>query len=191
MSDDAREARPDPSHLVRALVAAHRPGQRVEHVTLLGAGTDHVAYLVDATLVVRCATAHSAEARADAVVREARLLRAVARLSPLPVPAPAFVDPAAGCLGYPLLAGVPLLALPVATRAARADAVAHALGAFLAALHGGTEATHEAWAELAAAFESASSEASKAFHWMEMQQAKGDMLGVIGGAAGDAPGLVM
>lgn len=42
------------------------------------------------------------------------------------------------------------------------------------------------WVEMgkqdAAAFMKAASEASKAFHWMEMQQSKGDMLGVNGGA---------
>lgn len=46
------------------------------------------------------------------VVRQARLLRAVASLSPLPVPVPAFVDPGAGCLAYARLPGVPLLVVP-------------------------------------------------------------------------------
>lgn len=112
----------DTGERVRAVVAAHLPGYRVESVTRLGAGLDNVAYEVNGDLIVRFGTGVDAD-------REARLLTAVGNLSPLPVPVPRFTD--AGCLAYPKLPGVPLL------DAAGVDGVpvAAALGGLLAALH--------------------------------------------------------
>jgi aminoglycoside phosphotransferase (APT) family kinase protein len=111
---------------VRRLVAAHRPGHPVGPVVPLGAGLDHTAFEVDG-LVVRFANGPGSG------VREARLLAAVAAVSPLPVPRPVFADDT--CLAYPKLPGVPLLDRPEPERTRHARAVAAALGGLLAALH--------------------------------------------------------
>jgi len=97
-------------------------------VTPLGEGLDHVTYDVDGELVVRFAREPDPE-RLD---RETRLLAAMARVSPLPVPEPVLAVPDLGCLAYPRLPGVPLLELAPP----RPAAIAATLGAFLAALHG-------------------------------------------------------
>lgn len=117
---------------VRRLVRAHLPGHPDAPVERMGEGADHVAYRVAERLIVRFAK------KADDVQREARLLSAVADVSPLPVPVPAFVDAQAGCLAYAILSGVPLLHLPAAERARHGAAAAPMLGEFLAALHGAT-----------------------------------------------------
>jgi aminoglycoside phosphotransferase (APT) family kinase protein len=70
--------------------------------------------------------------RADAIRREAALLAAVARISTLPVPEPAFADPEAGFIAYRRLPGHPLMYHPVAEPAL----VAPELGRFLGHLHG-------------------------------------------------------
>jgi aminoglycoside phosphotransferase (APT) family kinase protein len=116
--------------VVRRLVRAHLPGHPDAPVERVGEGADHVAYRVAGRLIVRFAK------EADDVEREARLLRAVADVSPLPVPVPAFTDTAAGCLAYAILPGAPLLHLPAADRARHGVAGASVLGGFLAALHG-------------------------------------------------------
>jgi len=100
------------------------PGLEIASVRRLGAGLDNVAYLVNGELVVRFRRSEPAE-----VEREARLLRFVATISPLPVPAPAIVDAGRGCLAYRLLPGVPLLSLTDRPE------VAAQLGDFLAVLH--------------------------------------------------------
>lgn len=120
---------------VRRLVAAHLDGHPVHPVERLGEGTDHVAYRVAGRLIVRFAMEPDASARAELTRRELDLLRAVAGVSPLAVPAPVFADPDAGCLAYVALPGVPLLTLGAAERASRAAGVTRELGAFLAALH--------------------------------------------------------
>jgi aminoglycoside phosphotransferase (APT) family kinase protein len=112
---------------VRDVLAEHLPGHRVDSVELLGAGLDNVAYEVNGELIVRFAN----DGDAASVDREARLLVAVAGISPLPVPRPCFTAPERGCLAYRKLAGIPLLELP----SARAEPVAAVLGEFLAALH--------------------------------------------------------
>jgi aminoglycoside phosphotransferase (APT) family kinase protein len=114
---------------VRRILAAHLPDHPAESVTPLGAGLDNVTYDVDGELVVRFARAPDPE-RTD---REARLLAAVARVSPLPVPEPVLAVPGLGCLAYRRLPGTPLLDLP---RPPRVATIAGALGGFLAALHG-------------------------------------------------------
>lgn len=113
---------------VRGLLAVHRPGYRIDSVVLLGAGTDNVAFEVNDELIVRFA------ARPDPVVvdREARLLSAVAALSPLPVPTPVFTVPEQGCVAYFKLPGVPLLDLP---QLRSRTSIAAALGGLLAILH--------------------------------------------------------
>jgi aminoglycoside phosphotransferase (APT) family kinase protein len=111
---------------VRRLVAAHRPGHPVGPVVPLGAGLDHTAFEVDG-LVVRFGPGPGSARR------EARLLAAVAAVSPLPVPRPVFADDT--CLAYPKLPGVPLLDRPGPERARLAPAVGVALGGLLAAVH--------------------------------------------------------
>src|SRR5919204_3247117 len=97
---------------VGRMVAAHLPDARVDAVVQLGEGTDNLAYEVDGELIVRCGKERDAAARAARVNREARLLAAVAAISPLPVPEPSFTVPEQGCLAYRKLPGVPLLDLP-------------------------------------------------------------------------------
>ena len=78
---------------VRRLVVANLPGYRVESVVVVGEGTDHLAYEVNGELIVRWAKEPEPAARVAQVDREARLLAAVAAVSPLPVPEPSFVMP--------------------------------------------------------------------------------------------------
>lgn len=110
------------------------PGLEIASVRRLGAGLDNVAYLVNGELVVRWRRTDPAD-----VEREARLLRFVAGVSPLPVPAPEIVDAGRGCLAYRLLPGVPLLSLTdrpgVGPRLGDRSGVGPQLGDFLAALH--------------------------------------------------------
>jgi aminoglycoside phosphotransferase (APT) family kinase protein len=126
---------------VRGVVAAHLPGYRVDSVVRLGAGTDNVAYEVNGELVVRFSRApdsgapDSGEPDPERVTNEARLLVAVAEVSPLAVPVPAFTDPERGCLAYRKLPGRPLLDLRRHGRSDQEESVAATLGEFLAALH--------------------------------------------------------
>jgi aminoglycoside phosphotransferase (APT) family kinase protein len=97
----------------------------------LGGGTDNTAYEVDGELVVRLARDPDPGRRAEAVRREAALLAAVGRLSPIPVPEPVFADPGAGALAYRKLPGRPLDRSPVP----HPERLGPALGRFLSALH--------------------------------------------------------
>src|SRR2546429_354982 len=114
---------------VAGVVAAHLPGYEVHTVGRLGAGQDNIAFEVNGELVVR----FGKDPDPDRVAREARLLAAVAAISPLPVPEPVFTAPARGCLAYRKLPGRPLLEVPVGP--AHTRAIAAALGGLLAALH--------------------------------------------------------
>lgn len=125
----------DPLAVVRDLVREHLPDLRVDSVVLLGEGLDNRAHEVDGELIVRCAKEPDAARRAALVTREARLLAAVADVSPLPVPEPLFTDAERGALAYRKLPGVPLLDLPPHLRSAHAVPVAAVLGELLAALH--------------------------------------------------------
>ena len=78
----------------------------------VGEGSDNLAYEVDGELIVRWSKEPDPAARAARVDREARLLAAVASISPLPVPVPSFTVAEQGCLAYRKLPGVPLLDLP-------------------------------------------------------------------------------
>ncbi len=116
---------------IRALLSRHLPGYEVRSLARLGEGWDHVAYEVNAELIVRGSKEADPSARAAGTRREAELLAAVAELSPLPVPAPVFADPEAGVLAYRKLPGLPLLGHPVAEPAR----LAAPLGEFLSRLH--------------------------------------------------------
>jgi aminoglycoside phosphotransferase (APT) family kinase protein len=120
---------------VRWLVAAHLPGYQVDSVVQVGEGTDNLAYEVNGELIVRWTKEPDAAARAARVQREARLLAAVAAISPLPVPEPSFTVAEQGCLAYRKLPGLPLLDLPQGQRSAHASSIAATLGELLTALH--------------------------------------------------------
>ena len=116
---------------IRAALARHRPHREVRTVVPLGGGVDHRAYEVDGELIVRISRGGDDGPGDDDPDREARLLTAVGRLSPLPVPLPVFSDPETGVLAYAKVPGVPLLGRPVSAP----GPLAAALGGFLTALH--------------------------------------------------------
>ncbi|MBV1850549.1 phosphotransferase family protein [Catellatospora tritici] len=120
---------------VRAVVAAHLPGYPTEAVRLLGEGLDNVAYEVGGELIVRFGKEPDPVRRAALADREARLLTAVAEVSPLPVPIPAFAAPEQGCLAYVKLPGVPLSGMSTHWRQAHGTAIAAVLGGLLDVLH--------------------------------------------------------
>ncbi|NKZ02539.1 phosphotransferase family protein [Actinomadura latina] len=120
---------------VRDVVVAHRPGYRIHSVELLGEGEDNIAFEANHELIVRFGKESDAVGRAARVRGEARLLAAVADVSPLPVPEPVFTVAEDGCLAYFKLPGIPLIDVAPAQRAAHADSIAAALGEFLGALH--------------------------------------------------------
>lgn len=68
-------------------------------------------------------------------MREARLLRYVATLTPLPVPEPVYLRPEAACIGYRPLPGTPLIALLSGFALREWPAFAPAIGALLRALN--------------------------------------------------------
>jgi aminoglycoside phosphotransferase (APT) family kinase protein len=117
------------------MVAAHLPDYQVDSVVPVGEGSDNLAYEVNGELIVRWTKEPDPAARAARVDREARLLAAVASISPLPVPEPSFTVAEQGWLAYPKLQGVPLLDLPQRQRGAYGGSVAAQLGELLTALH--------------------------------------------------------
>jgi aminoglycoside phosphotransferase (APT) family kinase protein len=86
---------------VRQVLVEYQPAAVDELIEPLGTGLDNEAWVVGDDLVVRFG------AETDAA-REAALLRAVAEVSPLPVPVPVFVAPEYRCLAYRRLPGTPL-----------------------------------------------------------------------------------
>ncbi|MEU9380195.1 phosphotransferase [Streptomyces sp. NPDC048279] len=120
---------------VRGVVGAHLPGYRTESVVLLGEGLDNLAYEVNGELIVRFSKEPDPVRRAALVSHEARLLAAVAEISPLPVPEPAFAVAELGCLAYRKLPGVPLLDTPRHLRSAHGTSIGARLGELLTALH--------------------------------------------------------
>ena len=125
----------DGAEAVRRMVAAHLPGYRIDSVARVGEGTDNLVFEVNGELLVRWSKEADPAARAARVEREARLLAAVADISPLPVPEPSVVDPEQGCLAYRKLLGRPLLDLPDAQRSEHGGSVGATLGELLTALH--------------------------------------------------------
>jgi aminoglycoside phosphotransferase (APT) family kinase protein len=116
---------------VRSVVVAHLPHYQVDSVVRLGEGLDNLAYEVNGELIVRV----SKQPDPARLANETRLLAAVADVSPLPVPEPAFTVAELGCLAYFTLPGVPLLDLPRHQRSAHGTSIAATLGEFLTALH--------------------------------------------------------
>lgn len=120
---------------VRGVVGTHMLGHQIESVVPLGEGLDNLAYEVDGELIVRFSKEPDLARRAALVSHEARVLAAVADISPLPVPEPTFTDAEQGCLAYYKLPGVPLLDLPRRQRSAHGTSIAATLGELLTALH--------------------------------------------------------
>ena len=124
---DAAIRGPGLNERIRRLLAEYLPGHQADSIRQLGEGQEHAAYDVDG-LIVRFVKGTDR----SVVLHDARLLEAVAAISPLPVPQPVFVDAEEGCLAYRRLNGIPLLDLaPVAD----GTSVGAELGGFLAALH--------------------------------------------------------
>ncbi|GAA1400948.1 phosphotransferase family protein [Catellatospora coxensis] len=120
---------------VRDVLAVHLPGRRIGAVVELGAGLENVAYEVDGALVVRFSREPDPVRRAELIGHEARLLSAVARVSPLPVPEPVFAAAELGCLAYAKLPGVPLSELSGPGCSEHGAEIAATLGEWIAALH--------------------------------------------------------
>ncbi|MEU9870954.1 phosphotransferase [Actinomadura sp. NPDC048021] len=120
---------------VRDVVAAQMPGYDIHSVVLLGEGEDNIAFQVNDELIVRFSKEPDPASRAAVVRDEARLLAAVADVSPIPVPEPSFTVAEQGCLAYFKLPGLPLIDADPARRSGHGGSVAVALGEFLGALH--------------------------------------------------------
>lgn len=120
---------------VRSVVVAHMPDYWIESVAPLGEGLDNLAYEVNGELIVRFSKEPDLARRTALVSHEARVLAAVADISPLPVPEPAFTVAEQGCLAYRKLPGTPLLDMPRHRRSAHGTSIAATLGELLAALH--------------------------------------------------------
>jgi aminoglycoside phosphotransferase (APT) family kinase protein len=116
---------------VRSVVVAHMPHYQVDSVVQVGEGLDHLAYEVNGELIVRL----SKKPDPARLTNEARLLAAVADVSPLPVPAPTFTVAEQGWMAYFKLPGLPLLDMPRHQRLAHGTQIAATLGGLLTALH--------------------------------------------------------
>ncbi len=126
---------------VHKVVVAHMPDYHVVSVVPVGEGLDNLAYEVNGELIVR----FTKEPDPTRLNNEARLLAAVADVSPLPVPKPIFAAAEQGCLAYIKLPGVPLLDLPRHQRSEHVTLIAATLGELLTALHG---APIDQWTDL-------------------------------------------
>ncbi|MFB7330184.1 phosphotransferase family protein [Streptomyces adustus] len=120
---------------VRNVVVTHLRDYRIESVVPLGEGLDNLAYEINGELIVRFSKEPDPARRTALVGREARVLAAVADISPLPVPEPTFTDAEQGCMAYRKLPGAPLLDLPRHRRAVHGTSIAATLGELLTALH--------------------------------------------------------
>lgn len=116
---------------VRNAVAAHMPGYQVQSVVQAGEGLDNLAYEVNGELIVRFSKEPDPARRTALLNREARLLAAVADVSPLPVPVPAFTAAEQGYLAYVKLPGVPLLDVSRHQRLDHGASIAATLGELL------------------------------------------------------------
>ncbi len=116
---------------VHAVLAVHLPDYRIDSIVQIGEGLDNVVYEVNAELIMR----FSKEPDPTRITHEALLLAAVADVSPLPVPEPAFVAAEQGWLAYVKLPGVPLLDMPRDQRSHNDTSIAATLGELLNALH--------------------------------------------------------
>lgn len=120
---------------VCGVVVAHIPDYQVDSVAQFGEGWDNIAYEVNGELIVRFSKESDPARRAARVDHEARLLAAVAGISPLPVPEPRFTVAEQGCLAYFKIPGLPLLDMPRPQRLAHGESIAATLGELLTAMH--------------------------------------------------------
>ncbi|MCX5313027.1 phosphotransferase family protein [Streptomyces sp. NBC_00154] len=111
------------------------PDYQVDSVVQLGEGLDNLAYEVNGELIVRFSKEPDLARRAALLNHEARVLAAVADISPLPVPQPTFTVAEQGCLAYFKLPGVPLVGMPRHQRSAHGTSIGATLGELLTALH--------------------------------------------------------
>ncbi|MFJ9478563.1 phosphotransferase family protein [Streptomyces mirabilis] len=120
---------------VRSVVVTHMLDYQIDSVVPLGEGLDNLAYEVNGELIVRFSKEPDLARRASLVGREARVLAAVADISPLPVPEPTFTVAEQGCLAYYKLPGAPLLDMSRHQRSAHGTSIGATLGELLTALH--------------------------------------------------------
>ena len=106
------------------------PTTAVHSIRSLGSGTDHHAYLVNDTHVLRC----PAPDRRPDLERERGILRVAAARSPLPVPEIVASDPITGASVHRLIPGRPLLAL-LRDGAVCSERVTDQLAAFVNVVH--------------------------------------------------------
>jgi aminoglycoside phosphotransferase (APT) family kinase protein len=130
---------------VHSVLATQLPDYRVDTVAHVGAGLDNEAYEVNGELIVRFSREPNRTRRAALVNREARLLAAVAEISPLPVPEPTFTAAEQGCLAYAKLPGTTLIDVAWPPQLEHITSVAADVGALLTALHAAPVAR---WREL-------------------------------------------
>ncbi|MFD8002220.1 phosphotransferase family protein [Streptomyces mirabilis] len=120
---------------VRSVVVTHMLDYQIDSVVPLGEGLDNLAYEVNGELIVRFSKEPDLARRTALVGHEARVLAAVAGISPLPVPEPTFTVAEQGCLAYYKLPGAPLLDMSRHQRSAHGTSIAATLGELLTALH--------------------------------------------------------
>jgi aminoglycoside phosphotransferase (APT) family kinase protein len=120
---------------VHHVVVANMPGYQIDSVVEVGEGLDNRAYEVNGELIVRFSMEPDPARRTALLHHEARLLAAVANVSPLPVPEPTFAAAEQGCLAYFKLPGVPLLDMPRHQRSDHSRSIADTLGELLTAMH--------------------------------------------------------
>jgi aminoglycoside phosphotransferase (APT) family kinase protein len=120
---------------IHNVVVAHMPGYQIDSVVQVGEGLDNVAYEVNGELIVRFSKEPDPARRTALLNHEARLLAAVAGVSPLPVPEPTFTAAEQGYLAYFKIPGVPLLDAARHQRPDHGTSIAATLGELLNALH--------------------------------------------------------
>jgi aminoglycoside phosphotransferase (APT) family kinase protein len=120
---------------VHNVVVAHMPDYQVDSVVQVGEGLGNIAYEVNGELIVRFSKEPDAARRTALLIDEARLLAAVAEVSPLPVPEPTFTAAEQGYLAYFKLPGVPLLDMSRHERSDHGTSIAATLGELLTAMH--------------------------------------------------------
>ena len=142
MDSDSRHRIADISNVV----GMHMPGYQIGSVRQAGEGLDNLAYEVNGELIVRFSKEPDPARRTALLNHEARLLAALAGVSPLPVPEPAFTAAEQGYLAYFKIPGVPLLDIPRHQRSDHGTSIAVRLGELLTALHA---VPADRWADLA------------------------------------------
>src|SRR3981189_1062953 len=116
---------------VHNVVVAHMPDYQIDSVVQVGEGLDNLAYEVNSELIVRFSKERDPARRTALLNHEARLLAAVAAVSPPPAPELAFPAAEQGYLAYFKLPGVPLLDISRHQRSDHGTSIAATLGELL------------------------------------------------------------